>query len=153
MTVKKTDYDNRKVPLSQTAATFLHSAIPSQGGPHSFGEYTSQTVNNTTLISQDLWRQLNKVTIPVFFGDKRTYQNWKAAFVNCVDQAPATPEYKLLQLRQCLVGEALKSIENLGYSTTAYRATMDRLERRREEKIYHLFGRNRQFQASTSWKL
>ena len=41
VTVKETDYDSRKVPLSQTAATFLHSAIPSQGGPHSFGEYTS----------------------------------------------------------------------------------------------------------------
>ena len=98
VTVKETDYDSRKVPLSQTAATFLHSAIPSQGGPHSFGEYTSQTANNTSLIGQDLWRQLKKVTIPVFSGDKRTYQNWKAAFVNCVDQAPATPEYKLLQL-------------------------------------------------------
>ena len=31
VTVKETDYDSRKVPLSQTAATFLHSAIPSQG--------------------------------------------------------------------------------------------------------------------------
>jgi len=130
VTVKETDYDSRKVPLSQTAATFLHSAIPSQGGPHSFGEYTSQTANNTSLIGQDLWRQLKKVTIPVFSGDKRTYQNWKAAFVNCVDQAPATPEYKLLQLRQCLAGEALKSIENLGYSATAYHAAMDRLERK-----------------------
>ena len=108
VTIKETDYDSRKVPLSQTAAKFLHSAIPSQGRPHSFGEYTSQTANNTSLIGQDLWRQLKKVTIPVFSGDKRTYQNWKATFVNCVDQAPATPEYKLLQLRQCLVGEALK---------------------------------------------
>ena len=91
---------------------------------------TRQTANNTSLIGQDLWRQLKKVTIPVFSGDKRTYQNWKAAFVNYVDQAPATPEYKLLQLRQCLAGEALKSIENLGCSATAYRAAMDRLERK-----------------------
>ena len=58
VTIKETDYDSRKVPLSQTAATFLHSAIPSQGGPHSFGEYTSQTANNTSLIGQNLWRQL-----------------------------------------------------------------------------------------------
>ena len=58
-----------------------------------------------------------------------------------MDQAPATPEYKLLQLRQCLAGEALKSIESSGYSATAYHAAMDRLERkfggeRRQITIY-----------------
>ena len=57
--------------------------------------------------------QLKRVMIPVFSGDKRNYQNWRAAFIACVDQAPATAEYKLLQLRQCLAGKALKVIENL----------------------------------------
>ena len=116
--------------LSQLAATSLHSAVPSQGGPYSLDEHTSQTTNNASLVGQDLWKQLRRVTIPVFSGDKRTYQNWRAAFINCVDQAPATPEYKLLQLRQCLAGEALKSIENLGYFATAYCAALDRLERK-----------------------
>ena len=55
--------------------------------------------------------------------------------MSCVDRAPATAEYKLLQLRQCLAGEALKSIENLGYSSTAYEAAKDHLERK--------FGRQR----------
>ena len=138
---KETDYIRRKVPLYQSAATFLHSTNPSQGGSHLVDEYTSLTTNNTSLIGQDLWKQLKRVTIPVFSGDKRTYQNWKAAFTTCVDQAPATSEYKLLQLRQCLAGEALKSIESLGHSATAYRAAMDRLERkfggeRRQIAIY-----------------
>ena len=31
-------------------------------------------------IGQDLWKQLRRVTIPVFSGDKPTYKNWKAAF-------------------------------------------------------------------------
>ena len=48
----------------------------------------------------------------------------------CVDTAPCTGEYKLLQLRQCLSGEALKVIESLGYSTAAYEAANERLERR-----------------------
>ena len=60
------------------------------------------------IIGLDLWKQLKRVTIPVFSGDKRTYQNWKAVFTACVDNTPATPEYKLLQLRQCLAGEALR---------------------------------------------
>ena len=48
----------------------------------------------------------------------------------CVDTAPATGEYKLLQLRQCLSGEALNVIENLDHSETAYEAAKERLERR-----------------------
>lgn len=67
--------------------------------------------------------------IPVFHGDKRKYQSWKAAFLACIDNAPATAEYKLLQLRQYLSGEALQVIENLGHSATAYEAAKERLER------------------------
>ncbi|XP_064653089.1 uncharacterized protein LOC135503443 [Lineus longissimus] len=81
-------------------------------------------------IGQDLWKQLKRVSIPTFTGDVRTYENWKAAFLACIDKAPATPEYKLLQLRGCLSGEALKTIENLGHSPSAYIAAKERLERK-----------------------
>ena len=64
----------------------------------------------------------------MFSGVKSTYENWKAAFIACIDKAPATPEYKLLQLGQYLLGEALKVIENLGHSATAYEAAKSRLE-------------------------
>ena len=92
-------------------------------------------------IGQDLWKQLRRVTIPVFSGDKRTYENWKAAFMACIDKSPATPEFKLLQLRQYLSGEALKAIETLGHSASAYQAAKERLERkyggkRRQIAIY-----------------
>ncbi|MCG7878315.1 MAG: DUF1759 domain-containing protein [Candidatus Thiodiazotropha endolucinida] len=89
------------------------------------------TANNTTpSIGQDLWRQLKRVQIPVFTGEKRHYQSWKAAFLACIDSAPATGEYKLLQLRQYLSGEALKVIDSLGHSATAYEAAKERLERK-----------------------
>ena len=81
-------------------------------------------------IGQDLWRQLKRVQISVFHGDKRKYQSWKAAFLACIDNAPATAEYKLLQLRQYLSGEALQVIENSGHSATAYEAAKERLERK-----------------------
>ena len=77
-----------------------------------------------------MWKQLKRVTIPVFSGDKRTYLNWKAAFTACVDKAPATAEYKLLQLRQCLAGEALIAIKNLGHSAMAYQTAKERLDRK-----------------------
>ena len=77
----------------------------------------------------------------MFSGEKRQYQNWKAAFLACIDSAPATDEYKLLQLRQYLSGDALKVIENLGHSAYAYKAAKERLDRkyggkRRQIAIY-----------------
>ena len=48
----------------------------------------------------------------------------------CVHQAPATPDYKLLQLRQHLSGEALKIVEPFGHSAAAYEAAIALLERK-----------------------
>ena len=81
-------------------------------------------------IGSDMWKQLKRVSIPTFSGNKTTYESWKAAFNACIDCAPATPEYKLLQLRQYLSGEALKCIENLGHSAAAYEAARSRLNRK-----------------------
>ena len=47
-----------------------------------------------------------------------------------MDQAPATPEYKLLQLRQYLSGEAPKAKENLGHSGFAYESAKEQLEQK-----------------------
>lgn len=58
-----------------------------------------------------MWSQFKYVTIPVFNGNKKTFEGWKTAFMVCIDQAPATPEYKMLQLQQHLSGEALKVVE------------------------------------------
>ena len=92
-----------------------------------FGGHSSGT---PITIGQDMWRQLKRVAIPVFSGNKKTFENWKAVFTACIDMAPATPEYKLLQLRQYLSGEALKVIEGLGHSGFAYEAAKERLDRK-----------------------
>ena len=88
--------------------------------------------SGSALIRQDLWKQLKREIVPIFKGEKKTHQNWKAAFMACVDQAPATAEYKLLQLKQCHAGEALRAlaIEGLGHSAAAYQAAKVRLERK-----------------------
>ena len=77
-----------------------------------------------------MWNQLKRVSIPVFNGDRRVYEGWKAALMACVHQAPATPEYKLLQLRQHLSGEAIKIMEPLGHSAVAYEAAIALRERK-----------------------
>ena len=58
-------------------------------------------------LGQDMEKQLKRVSIPRFYGDKSLYGSWETASVACVDKVPATPEYKLPQLRQYLSGESL----------------------------------------------
>ncbi|XP_065195672.1 uncharacterized protein LOC135827076 [Sycon ciliatum] len=74
--------------------------------------------------------KLKRIEIAVFIGEKRKYERWKSAFSVCVDQQPLSAEFKLLQLRQYVAGEALDAIESLGYSAAAYDAALRRLERR-----------------------
>ena len=76
------------------------------------------------------WRQLKQIGIPTFNGDKRKFESWRAAFMACIDASPAAPEYKLLQLRQYLVGDPLDSIDSLGYSPAAYEAAKALLVRK-----------------------
>ena len=51
--------------------------------------------DKNTNIVQDMWKQLKRVQIPIFSGEKKRYESWKAALLACIDQAPATAEYKL----------------------------------------------------------
>ena len=84
------------------------------------GRGSTDCSEKTSAIGRDMFDQLKRISIPTFSGDKTCYSGWKAAFSACIDNANATPEYKLLQLRECLTGEALKSISRLGHSATAY---------------------------------
>ena len=81
-------------------------------------------------LGKDMLKQLTRVSIPVFSGDKRSNGSWKAAFVACVDKVPATAEYKLLHLNKYLSGEALAAVKSLGHSAEAYEAAKSRLDRK-----------------------
>ena len=50
----------------------------------------------TEKIGRDLWKQMKHLSISIFYGDKKIYENWKAAFAVCKDQALAKEEYRLL---------------------------------------------------------
>ena len=93
-----------------TRGTYLQSFV--SGNEPGWGD--------SMLLGQDLWKQLKRVSVPTFSGDKKMYQNWKAAFTAC--NAPTTPEYKLLQ---CLSGEGIRAIETLGHSAAAYQAAKE----------------------------
>ena len=98
--------------------------------------------NSSPGLGQNMWKQLSHVNIPIFSGCKSNYDSLKAAFTACIDKAPATVEYKLLQLRQSLAGDALKTVENLGHSPEAYEVAKERPERNfgceRRRVVLHL---------------
>lgn len=56
---------------------------------------TPKSKSEDVQLGHDMWKQLERVTIPVFAGNKAEYESWKSAFMSCVDAAPATPQYKL----------------------------------------------------------
>ena len=95
----------------------------------STGNNQQSSLSTSDRISAESSALLKRVSVSKFFGQKN-YETWKAAFYSCVDRTRATPEYKLLRLRECLLGEPLKVIENLGHLAAAYEAAKTRLERK-----------------------
>ena len=108
----------RSVGFAYTRPSVL---VPS--APHGTHQPAQQPVD-------EVFRQLRSIKIPVFSGEKKQYTSWKAAFTACVGSSSASPELKLLHLRQYLSGEALSSIDSLGYTASAYQAAMNRLDRK-----------------------
>ena len=128
--VKSLDPCQRTYSVEKSVSEWFRKNEKSTEQTVSQGNINEPEFCGANSIGEDLWRQLKRIQLPIFTGDKRSYRNWKAAFIACVDTAPATGEYKLLQLRQYLSGEALNVIENLGHSAAAYEAAKERLERR-----------------------
>jgi hypothetical protein len=112
-------------PSPSSNANEIHRPVDE---PHIHPIHNNSAHNHA--IANDMWKQLKRVSIPVFSGDYRTYESWKSAFKTCIDQAPVTAEYKLLQLRQYVTGEALKVIDSLGHSAAAYDIALQRLDRK-----------------------
>ena len=93
---------NREAHVS----TMNHTDLGRQGSSNTFGARAApqidgaaymykpkSTMSEILSIGQDFWQQLKRIELPIFSGDKRTYQSWKAAFKACIDNAPATEEY------------------------------------------------------------
>ncbi|PFX18797.1 hypothetical protein AWC38_SpisGene16829 [Stylophora pistillata] len=75
-------------------------------------------------------KQLERIRIPKFSGDKMKYSAWWAAFSSCVDETSLSPQFKILRLKGCLEGEAAATVRGLGYSSEAYKAAKARLNRK-----------------------
>ena len=77
-----------------------------------------------------IFSSLKKVSLPVFSGDIKEFNNWANAFSACIDKSPLSSEAKLLHLRKYLAGDAAKVLEGVGHSHEAYELAKQRLGRR-----------------------
>ena len=100
---------------------------PYHGPPGRQARIDAHRGMDDTAARYDHLKMMSRLSLPKFSGNKHAFESWHAAFMECVDKSDVPPEHKLLRLRDCLEGEALQSIQQLGYSGTAYRLAMDRL--------------------------
>ena len=97
--IKSTDPLQRTCSMEETMSKSFHKSEKLIEHTVTQGNIHEPESGSAYSIGEDLWRQLKRIQLPVFTGDKRSYRNWKAAFMACVETAPSTGEYKLLQLR------------------------------------------------------
>ena len=91
----------------------LMQQLPFRGGQGQFmptGKNQPYPLSTADQISADSSALRKRVSVPKFFGQKKNYEAWKAAFYSCVGRTGATPEYKLLQLWECL--QSLRTWDN-----------------------------------------
>lgn len=86
-------------------------------------------IEKATKIGEDLWKQMKRVSTLVFYGDKKMYQNSKAALQlaqisHLQQKSTGHRNYASIS------GEVLKAIKGLGHSAVAYEAAKERFERK-----------------------
>ena len=109
--------DNAKDSLTATHELSNAGQVPPQ---------TGSTENH-----EDPFKGLTRLPIPKFRGDKRSFESWYAGFHQIVGRhKKVPPKQKLLRLYSCLEGEALRTVQNLGYSSAAYDIAIARLVRK-----------------------
>lgn len=76
MTAGFEDKDNREREDCENTEGNQDSHVPSSTKKQA--NVTNDSVKGPT-VGSDLWKQLKRVSTPVFYDDKRTYGSWKAA--------------------------------------------------------------------------
>ena len=65
-------------------------------------------------------KNLERIKLPKFNGDKTKFENFWATFASIVDETDEPAKYKMIRLKSCLEGKAEEAISRLGFSGEAY---------------------------------
>ena len=117
--------DKETNPARSFLATQVKNSSSKQKESTEIEEYT-----NAQQGASDPNKQLERIRIPIFSGNKMEFQQWFTAFSTCIDKTSLATQFKMLRLEGCLRGEAAETIKGLGYSQAAYDAAKSRLQRK-----------------------
>ena len=116
---------------TNTARSYLAAQVKISSGSSKQQEPTEVDAHtNTQQGASDPSKQLERIRIPIFSGNKMEFQQWFAAYSTCVDKTSPAPQFKMLRVESCLRGEAAETIKGLSYSQAAYDAAISRLQRK-----------------------
>lgn len=101
----------------ETGATrrILTSAIPNTTPPVSAVRLAHSYPSSYSRTRKDGFKDLERIRIPTFGGNKTKFQHWYATFNSFVDATSLCAQFKMLRSEACLSGEALETIQGLGY--------------------------------------
>ena len=77
------------------------------------GNNAIRNVANSTVIGEDMWKQLKRVSIPTFTGDKQEISTLEGCISSMCGLNPCNCRVQAVTVEtvSCLAGEALKAIE------------------------------------------
>ena len=73
---------------------------------------------------------LKRPQLPVFAGEPNRYEDWRATFDAFVSIENVPGKFKMMQLKNCLAGDALKLADRYRPSDNGFSKAMDELERK-----------------------
>ncbi|XP_064648547.1 uncharacterized protein LOC135500823 [Lineus longissimus] len=99
-----------------------HSSTPARvvGGQNSTG---SREVGK-------FFQGIAKPHLPKFDGNRDLYEDWRAQFEVFVEQAEVPIRFKMIMLKNALIGRAGKLVENLGFTEAQYSIALFKLDQR-----------------------
>ncbi|XP_028407849.1 uncharacterized protein LOC114530429 [Dendronephthya gigantea] len=125
---------------SYVSAMVSKQYSPGAVGDEPFKKVSENTVDHVPTSKAEVERNLERLQVPKFDGDKLKFASFWAAFSAIVDETSALPRYKMLRLKACLEGNAAEAIAKLGYLDEAY-------EEAKRTLIRKFGGDRRQIQA------
>ena len=74
-------------------------------------------------------RNLGRIRLRKFNGDKTKFENFWATFESIVDETDEPAKFKMIRLKSCLEGKAEEGISKLGFCEEAYKEAKNTLKR------------------------
>ena len=75
-------------------------------------------------------RNLERIRLQKFNGDKTKFENFWATFQSIVDETDEPAKFKMIRLKSCLEGKPEEGISKLGFCEEAYKEVKSTLKRR-----------------------